>query len=91
LGIFADFEDVGSFLDKAVTSFKLPPVDKDKVAVYERNNKFVYSLKDRENMFILRGYNVRINCEFTTGDSMPNYEIVKVIELIKYYDEEFMP
>jgi hypothetical protein len=91
LGIFADFTDVGSFLDRAVTSFKLPPVDKDKVAVYGKGDEFLYSLKDSKNMFILRGYNVRINCGFTTGDSKPNIETVKVIELIKYYDEEFMP
>jgi len=91
LGIFADYSDVGSFLDIAITSFKLPPVDKNNVAVYEKGNEFVYSLRDKENMYILRGYNILVVCEFTTGDSAPNIETIKVIELIKYYDEEFIP
>ena len=72
------------------TSFKLPPIAEDNVAVHGKGDEFLYSLKDNENMFILRGYTVRINCEFTTGDSRPNVQSAKVIELIKYFDKEFM-
>lgn len=48
-------------------------------------------LEDRENMFILRGYDVYVHCGETLGSTYLKPEIARVIELIKYYDQEFIP
>jgi hypothetical protein len=91
IAIYTDFANIDSFLEKAIISFNLPPLDREEVAVYEKGDEFLYSLKDTENMFILRGYLVFISCGDFLTESQPTNNNVKVIELIKYFDEEFMP
>ena len=90
IAVYEEFTDLDSFLEKAIISFKLPPLNRDNVRIHKKGNEVLYSLKDKENMFVLRGYNVKVNFwDKIFGPESPDGNR-KVIELIKYYDKEFM-
>jgi hypothetical protein len=91
IAIFTNFTDVNSFLEQAERFYRLPPVNRDKIIVYEKKKEYMIFMEDRENMFILRGYDVYVHCGETPGKTYLKAEIARVIELTKYYDEEFMP
>jgi hypothetical protein len=91
IAVFTDFTDVASFLEQAEWFLRLPPLNRENIIVYEKKKEYVIFLENRENMFILRGYDVYVHGGETPGKSYHKREIARVIELIKYYDEEFMP
>jgi len=91
IAVFTDFTDVESFLEKAGEFLRLPPINRENIIVYEKKKEYMIFLKDRENMFILRGYDTFVQCGFFQGGPYPKDTTARVIELVKYYDEEFMP
>lgn len=91
IAVFTDFTDVASFLELAERIFRLPPLNRENIVVYENKKEYVIFLENRETMFILRGYDVNVHCGETPGKTYIKPEVARVIELIKYYDEEFMP
>ncbi|UCC81094.1 MAG: hypothetical protein JSW64_06975 [Candidatus Zixiibacteriota bacterium] len=91
VAIFNEYKGANSFLKKAFDYFRLPALKKEKIVVHKKRDEFLYLVKDKENMIILRGYRIIVNCPvISTGLKVPK-KSEKVIELIKYYDEEFMP
>jgi hypothetical protein len=91
IAVFTDFTDVNSSLEQAKRFFRLPPVVRDNIIVYEKNKEYMIFLENRDSMFILRGYDVYVHCRETPGKDYLKPEVARVIELIKYYNEEFMP
>jgi len=91
IGVFADFTDIDSFLENVDTYFNLPPIDKENVIVHKKGDEYLFSLEDRKNMYLLRGYDTIGECWRVLNESRSINNRQMVIELIKYYDEEFMP
>lgn len=91
IGVFVDFTDIDSFLKKANIYFNLPLVEKENVVVHKKGDEFLFSVEDRENMYLLRGYDTEGSCWEVPDDPGSKNGHHKVIELIKYIDKEFMP
>jgi hypothetical protein len=90
VGIYKYFDNPDDFLDLARRYFQLAEIDKNRLEIIENGEPF-YSYLDRENMFLLRGHGVFIVPADSTLTDAEKKDMKMVIELIKYYDEEFMP
>jgi hypothetical protein len=91
IAVFVDFTDIDSFLEKADIYFNLPPLEIEKVVIHKKNNEYLFSLEDRENMYLIRGYDTEGKCWEVLNEPGSKNRHHKVIELIKYFDKEFMP
>lgn len=90
VGVYKNFENIDEFLSLANQYFQLPEIDREKIDISEADGLF-YSYIDRENMFMLRGHRAFVTRSLETLNNMEKSDFKMVIELIKYYDEEFMP
>ncbi len=88
-GVYDDYSDVSEFINKAKSYFRLPDINPRNVQVVisESGGEFFYSFLDRKNKFWLRGYKINLNNPIDHSI----YKKRNVIELLKYYAEDFVP
>lgn len=84
-GFYDHYDGVDEFLKKAKEFFKLPDISRDMVEIDRKDDKYFYSVLDRDARYWLRGYRI-----VTVGESLEHHPW-DVIELLKFYDEEFVP
>lgn len=84
-GFYDHYEGVDEFLKKAKEYFNLPDITRDAVRIERRDDKYFYSVLDRDARYWLRGYRI-----VTFGESLEHHPW-DVIELLRFYDEEFIP
>jgi hypothetical protein len=90
VGVYKYFDNVDEFLKLARDYFQLPAINKENIDIIENGEPY-YSYIDRENMFMLRGHGVFIVPGDDDLTDAEKKDMKMVIELIKYYDKEFMP
>ena len=84
-GFYDHYQGVDEFLKKAKEYFNLPDITKDAVRIERKDDKYFYSVLDRDARYWLRGYRI-----VTFGESLEHHPW-DVIELLRFYDEEFVP
>jgi hypothetical protein len=90
VGVYKYFDNVDDFLKLARHYFQLPEIKKEDISITENGEPF-YSYIDRENMFMLRGHADFIVPNNDGLSDAEQKDMKMVIELIKYYDKEFLP
>lgn len=85
-GFFDHYQGVDEFLKKANEYFNLPDISRDMVRIERKDDKYFYSVLGREARYWLRGYRIVLSDSDTH-----EHHSWDVIELLKFYDEEFVP
>lgn len=88
-GVLDEYDNVSSFVNKAKTYFRLPDIDPGNVKIVHSKSgeEFFYSFLDRESKFWLRGYNIELVYSPDRSIRIKS----NVIELLKYYEKDFVP
>lgn len=85
-GFFDPYDGVDEFIKKAKEYFNLPDITGDAVRIERKDDKYFYSVLDRDARYWLRGYRIVLS-DIKTNERHP----WDVIELLRFYDEEFVP